>query len=121
MSVNLSYTFSNHRTLLFVLVMAHYHPAKRRRTKHNDRLHEDDTEALDALTIERVVVDSKTGPKTKRIFVPIPSPPADSVEDNNKNDHPGIFCNMAMFHNDEMNHTNEPEDDVIPVAKTKKA
>jgi hypothetical protein len=49
-------------------------PAKRRKTKRANQLLEDDVNALDTVTVERISVDTKTGPVEKKIFVPIPKP-----------------------------------------------
>ena len=107
--------------------MAHYRPSKRRRTKRNDRLHEDDVEALDAVTVERVVVDSKTGPIMKKTFVSISQAAQVDEEDDNPDhqddhtEHQGVlFDDMGTF-NDEMNQIDEPDDGVVPASKTKKA
>jgi hypothetical protein len=47
-------------------------PAKRRRRVKTDPMHEDDVEALDAVTVERVIVDSKKGPVETKKYVPLP-------------------------------------------------
>lgn len=58
-------------------------PAKRRRTKKNNPLHEDDVDALEAVTVDRVIVQTKKGPVERNIFVPIPKETITmNVEDN---------------------------------------
>ena len=47
-------------------------PAKRRRTKKNDPMREDDVEAQDAVTVERVTMQTRRGPVEAKKFVPIP-------------------------------------------------
>lgn len=47
-------------------------PAKRRKTKKNDQLRENDVEALDAVTIERVIVGTSNGPVERKKLIPIP-------------------------------------------------
>ena len=74
------------------------------------------------------MVDSKTGPRMKKTFVSISqAAPADVEDDNpegqdNHTEHQGVsFDDMLMF-NDEMNEMEEePDDGVVPAAKTKKA
>jgi len=47
-------------------------PTKRRRRLKTDPMHEDDVEALDAVTVERVIVDSNKGPVETKKYVPLP-------------------------------------------------
>ena len=47
-------------------------PTKRRKTKKNDQLRENDIEALDAVTVERVIVETNAGPVERKMLAPIP-------------------------------------------------
>jgi hypothetical protein len=47
-------------------------PAKRRRTRRNDPMHENDVQALDAVTVEREIVETSKGPVEKKKLAPIP-------------------------------------------------
>lgn len=47
-------------------------PAKRRKTKKHDALRENDVEALAEVTVERVIVESSSGPVERKKLVPIP-------------------------------------------------
>jgi hypothetical protein len=49
-------------------------PAKRRKTKRTNQLREDDVNAMDAVTVERITVDTKAGPVQRKIIVPLPEP-----------------------------------------------
>jgi len=57
-------------------------PPKRRRIKKNDPLREDDVGALDAVTVERVTVETRKGPVQQKIFVPIPQPSTSMTSDD---------------------------------------
>ena len=59
------------------------HPVKRRRIKRNDPLHENDIEALDAVTVERFVVAGSTGPIERKRLAAIPQTQGST---NNEND-----------------------------------
>ena len=49
-------------------------PQKRRRTKRNDPLVEDDVKALEAVTVERVTLDTAQGPSLQKVYIPILPP-----------------------------------------------
>jgi hypothetical protein len=47
-------------------------PTKRRRTRRNDPMQENDVAALDAVTVEREIVETSRGPVEKKTLAPIP-------------------------------------------------
>jgi len=84
-------------------------PTKRRRRVKTDPMHEDDVEALDAVTVERVMVDSKKGPVEMKKYVPLPERGTSPTE--------GRFAEHIMmteevdntFHMDIDNHIGESD------------
>lgn len=57
-------------------------PLKRRKTKRNDPLREDDVGALDERTIERITLQTTKGPVERKIFVPIPKATKENTSSN---------------------------------------
>ena len=58
-------------------------PLKRRKTRRNDPLREDDVGALDERTIDRLTLQTRKGPVERKIFVPIPKATKASTSSNN--------------------------------------
>jgi hypothetical protein len=79
---------SYHFSLFCIMSQLLLPPAKRRKTKRANQLLEDDVNALDAVTVERISVDTKTGPVQKKIFVPIPKPKVTEDVENNATSNP---------------------------------
>jgi hypothetical protein len=45
-------------------------PAKRRRRRKSDPVHEGEVGAVDVVTVKRVIVQGRTGPVERKIYVP---------------------------------------------------
>ena len=83
------------------------HPAKRRKIKRNDPMHETDVKAQDVATVERVTIQTRKGPVEKKILVPIPQATTLSEDQNttlpNMNTDENDLYNNPDYGNDEMN------------------
>jgi hypothetical protein len=100
-------------------------PAKRRRTKRSNQLLEDDVNALDTVTVERITVDTKRGSVQKKIFVPIPTPKDSGKTENNiRADEDNVYPSNDYEENDyddmqgEFDNPTVPLDTAAPLKKT---
>jgi len=74
-------------------------PPKRRRIKTNDPLREDDVEAQGALTIERVIMQTKKGPVERKILARLPKAKISTgIQENTQTEIPIPPDASDMFH-----------------------
>lgn len=91
-------------------------PTKRRRKTKTDPMREGDVESLDAVTVEREMVDTGKGPKEMKKYVPVPEKEISPTQEGSARDH--TMTNDVYFAND-MDVDNNFGEEAVPAEQRK--